>query len=37
MLADNDKIEAAMKKYQEAFAIIPSKEIGAQLEALKKQ
>lgn len=37
MLADSDKIEAAIKKYEEAFATIPEKEIAAQIEALKKQ
>ncbi len=37
MLADSDKIEAAIKKYEEAFATIPEKEIAVQIEALKKQ
>ncbi len=37
MLAENDKIEGALKKYQEAYAIIPSKEVSAQIEALQKQ
>lgn len=37
MLAENDKIEDALKKYQEAYAIIPSKEVSAQMEILKKQ
>jgi len=37
MLADSDKIEAAIKKYEEAFATIPEKEIAVKIEALKKQ
>jgi tetratricopeptide (TPR) repeat protein len=37
MLADNDKIEEALKKYEEAYAIVPAKDIAAQIEALKKQ
>ncbi len=37
MLAANDKIEAALKKFREAFAIVPDKEIAGQIEALKKQ
>ena len=37
MLAENDKIEAALKKYQQAYAIIPSKDVAAQIDALKKQ
>jgi len=37
MLADSDKIEAAIKKYEEAQAIIPERDIAAQIEALKKQ
>ncbi|MBE2204955.1 MAG: hypothetical protein IAE94_11525 [Chthoniobacterales bacterium] len=37
MLADNDKIEEALKKYQQAFAIIPSKDVAAQIDSLKKQ
>jgi len=37
MLADSDKIEAAIKKYEEAFATIPEKEIATQIEVLKKQ
>ena len=37
MLAENDKIEAALKKYQQAYAIIPAKDVAAQIDALKKQ
>lgn len=37
MLAENDKIEAALKKYEEAYAIIPAKDVAAQIEQLKKQ
>lgn len=37
MLAENDKIEEALKKYQQAFAIIPSKDVAAQIDSLKKQ
>jgi len=37
MLADNDKIEEALKKYQQAYEIVPTKEIAAQMEVLKKQ
>lgn len=37
MLAENDKIEAALSKYEQAYAIIPTKEIAAQIELLKKQ
>ncbi|MFZ4598402.1 MAG: hypothetical protein ACOYNN_07135 [Terrimicrobiaceae bacterium] len=37
MLADSDKIEDAIKKYQEAQAIIPEPDIAVQIEALKKQ
>lgn len=37
MLADNDKIEEALKKYQQAYAIIPSKELGVEIDNLKKQ
>jgi hypothetical protein len=37
MLADNDKIEEALKKYEEAYAIVPAKDVAAQIEALKKQ
>jgi dynactin complex subunit len=37
MLAENDKIEAALKKYQQSYAIIPAKDVAAQIDALKKQ
>lgn len=37
MLADSDKIEQAIKKYEEAFAVIPDKDLTARIEALKKQ
>lgn len=37
MLAEGDKLEEALKKYEEAFAVIPDKNIAAQIEALKKQ
>jgi hypothetical protein len=37
MLADNDKIEEALKKYEEAYAIVPAKDVAAQIESLKKQ
>jgi hypothetical protein len=37
MLADNEKIEEAVKKYEEAFAVIPAKDVAAQIETLKKQ
>ncbi len=37
MLADNEKIEEAVKKYEEAFAVIPAKDVASQIEALKKQ
>lgn len=37
MLSENDKIEDALKKYQQAFAIIPSKDVAAQIDSLKKQ
>ena len=37
MLAENDKIEEALKKYQAAYAIIPAKDVAAQIDALKKQ
>lgn len=37
MLAENDKIEAALKKYNEALAIIPAKDVAAQIQLLKKQ
>jgi len=37
LLAENDKIEEALKKYQAAFAIIPAKDVAAQIAALKKQ
>lgn len=37
MLAQNDKIEDALKKYQQAYAIIPTKDVAAQIESLKKQ
>jgi hypothetical protein len=37
MLAENDKIEEALKKYQEAYAIIPAKDVAAQIDSLKKQ
>lgn len=37
MLAENDKIEGAIKKYQAAFAIIPAKDVSAQIDILKKQ
>ena len=37
MLAENDKIEEALKKYQAAFAIIPAKDVAAQIDLLKKQ
>lgn len=37
MLAGNDKIEAALKKYQEAYDVIPAKDVAAQIELLKKQ
>lgn len=37
MMAANDQVEAALKKYEEAYAIIPEKDIAAQMDALKKQ
>ncbi len=37
MLADADKIEEAIKKYEEAFAVVPEADIAKQIEALKKQ
>lgn len=37
MLADNDKIEEALKKYEQAYAIVAAKDVAAQIEALKKQ
>lgn len=37
MLADNDKIEDALKKYEQAYAIVAAKDVAAQIEALKKQ
>jgi len=37
MLAENDKIEEALKKYQAAFAIIPAKDVADKIDALKKQ
>ena len=37
MLAENDKIEEALKKYQQAYAIIPAKDVAAQIALLKKQ
>lgn len=37
MLAENDKIEEALKKYQLAYAIIQAKDVAAQIESLKKQ
>lgn len=37
MLAENDKIEEALKKYQLAYAIIPAKDVAAQIDSLKKQ
>ncbi len=37
MMADNDKIEEALKKYGEAYEIIPEKGIADQIETLKKQ
>lgn len=37
MLADGDKIEEALKKYEQAYAIVADKEVATQIEALKKQ
>lgn len=37
MLAETDKIEQALKKYQQAYAIIPSKDVAALIDQLKKQ
>ena len=37
MLAENDKIEEALKKYQAAYAIIPAKDVADKIDALKKQ
>jgi len=37
MLADGDKIEEALKKYEQAYAIVAAKDVAAQIEALKKQ
>ena len=37
MLADSDKIEQAIKKYEEAFAVIPDKDLTSRIEVLKKQ
>lgn len=37
MLAENDKIEEALKKYQQAYAIIPAKDVASQIDSLKKQ
>jgi len=37
MLADGDKIEPALKKYEQAYAIVAAKDVAAQIEALKKQ
>jgi hypothetical protein len=37
LLAENDKIEEALKKYQQAHDIIPSKDVAAQIDLLKKQ
>jgi len=37
LLAENDKIEAALEKYQQAYKIIPAKDVAAQIEVLKKQ
>lgn len=37
MLAENDKIEEALKKYEGAYAIIPAKDVAEQIESLKKQ
>ncbi len=37
MLADNGKAEEAQKKYQQAYAILPAKEIAERMDALKKK
>jgi hypothetical protein len=37
MLADGDKIEEALKKYEQAYAIVAAKDVATQIEALKKQ
>jgi hypothetical protein len=37
LLADNGKVEEAKKKYQQAYAIIPAKDIADRMEALNKK
>ncbi len=37
MLAENDKIEEALKKYEAAYAIIPAQDVATQIDTLKKQ
>ncbi|MEI6032647.1 MAG: hypothetical protein WCS65_00020 [Verrucomicrobiae bacterium] len=37
MLVDNQKFSEALKKYELAYEVVPSQEIAAQMDALKKQ
>ena len=37
MLAENKKTDAALKKLQQAYDIIPAKDVAAQIDALKKK
>ncbi len=37
MLAENSKPDQALKKYEQAYAIIPSKDLAAQIDQLKKK
>ena len=37
MLSENQKVDEAVKKYQEAYEIIPAKDVAAQIDALKKK
>jgi hypothetical protein len=37
MLADNNKPDAALKKFQQAYDIIPARDVAARIEALKKK
>ena len=37
MLSENQKIDEALKKYQQAYEIIPAKDVAAQIDSLKKK
>jgi hypothetical protein len=37
MLAENNKPDAALKKFQQAYDIIPAMDVAARIDALKKK